>query len=60
MPLEALFLEGTPIKDYSLLRTFPLKEVSLDDPKRHAELLRAIPTLKIINLKPAEEILGDQ
>ncbi|MFL5328511.1 MAG: protein kinase domain-containing protein [Gemmataceae bacterium] len=60
MPLEALFLKGTPIKDYSLLRTLPLKEISLDDPKRHAELLRAIPTLKTINLKPADEILGDQ
>lgn len=59
MPLEVLHIRGTPIRDYSLLRTLPLKVLELDyDPKRHAELLRAIPTLKIINFRPAAEVLN--
>ncbi|MBX7105806.1 MAG: serine/threonine protein kinase [Gemmataceae bacterium] len=57
MRLEVLLMKGAPIKDYSLLKTFPLKEISIDDPKRHVELLRGIPTLKTINLKPAEDVL---
>jgi eukaryotic-like serine/threonine-protein kinase len=59
-PLEFLSITGTPLDDYTPLQRLPLKELVLDyDAKRHARLLRAIPTLKTINGKPAAEVLGD-
>lgn len=60
MPIEWLAIRNNEIKDYSPLKTLPkLTRLELDyDPKRHAELLKSIPTLKRINDKPAAEVLG--
>lgn len=60
MPIEWLLLTGSPVKDYSPLRTLPLTRVELEDPKKHADILRSIPTLKTINFKPVREVLGEQ
>jgi hypothetical protein len=58
-PLERLTLKGTRIADIAPLRSMPLKNLTLDyDPSRHADTLRAIPTLKTLNGKPAVDVLG--
>ena len=58
-PIEWLTVNGTPIEDYTPLKTMPLKILEIDNPQRHAKLLRSIPTLKSINHRPAAEVLGD-
>lgn len=55
-PLEFLSINGTPIEDLSPLLTMPLVELYIDEPLKHAELLRKIPTLKMINQKPVAEV----
>ena len=56
-PLEFLSINGTPIEDLSPLLTMPLVELHVDEPLKHADLLRKIPTLKMINQKPVAEVL---
>lgn len=56
--LKHLCCEGSPIKDYSLLREFPLEFLNITyQPEIHRELLRSIPMLQKINYKPVAEVL---
>ncbi|MFA6564488.1 MAG: protein kinase [Verrucomicrobiia bacterium] len=57
--LRWLNCKTTLVEDLSPLRNVPLEELHCDAPllAQHAVLLRAIPTLKIINGKPATELL---
>jgi len=58
LKLTYLACEGSPIRDYSLLREFPLEELHISyDPAAHRELLLSIPTLNRINYRPAGDIL---
>jgi serine/threonine protein kinase/Leucine-rich repeat (LRR) protein len=57
-PIEWLTIDGTPIEDLTPLLTMPLKALEMDNPERHIALLRRIPTLQMINHKPAAEFLG--
>jgi hypothetical protein len=55
-PLTTLHIQGTQVRDLSLLKGMPLKELTCDfKPKRDAEVLRSIKTLERINGKPAAE-----
>lgn len=58
LQLTYLACEKSPIRDYSILRDFPLEELHISyDPAVHRELLRSIPTLSRINYRPAGDIL---
>ncbi|MEZ6130257.1 MAG: leucine-rich repeat domain-containing protein [Planctomycetaceae bacterium] len=58
LPLEELYLIGCQIDDISPIRNLKLKKMTIDyDPEKHYELLSSIPTLEVINEKPASEIL---
>jgi serine/threonine protein kinase len=58
-PIRWLNCKTTRIEDLTPLRDMPLEELYCDAPllARHAALLRAIPTLKSINSKPAMDLL---
>jgi Leucine-rich repeat (LRR) protein len=56
--LETLSLIDTKVADLTSLRGLPLKEINCDfDPKRDADVLLSITTLKKINGKDAKQIL---
>jgi serine/threonine protein kinase/Leucine-rich repeat (LRR) protein len=47
---------GSGVTDLSLLKDMPLKNINLDfKAERHTQLLKSIPTLEMINGKPAED-----
>ena len=56
MPLEKLQIQGSKVTDLSPVKDLPLTWLVCDfRPERDAKILRAIPTLKTINDKPAVE-----
>jgi len=56
MPLESLRFEGSAVTDLSPIRGIPLNILQCDfQAARDAEILRAIPTLEVINSRPAAE-----
>lgn len=58
LPITELICEELRVKDWSPLKTLPLEKLRITyDAARHAEVLRAIPTLLEINGKPAKEVL---
>jgi tRNA A-37 threonylcarbamoyl transferase component Bud32/Leucine-rich repeat (LRR) protein len=57
LALEELSLTQSGVKDYSLLREFPLRRVWIDHPEEHVALLKRIPTLVEVNYKPKEQFL---
>jgi tRNA A-37 threonylcarbamoyl transferase component Bud32 len=60
MKLTTLYCDGARIGDLSALRGMPLKRLHCDfDPKRDGEILRSIPTLEMVNERPAAEVLRD-
>ena len=58
-PIEWLCIDGSPVEDLTPLLSMRLRDVELDNPRNHAELLRKIPTLRTINKRPSAEVLGD-
>jgi serine/threonine protein kinase len=61
MPLKFLWCNGTnPCTDYTPLKKLPLETLRLNyNPERDEPLLKSIPTLKSINLKPAKHFLAE-
>ncbi len=58
LPITELICEVLHVKDWSPLKTLPLEKLRITyDATRHAEVLRAIPTLLEINGKPAKDVL---
>ena len=56
MPLAGLQCQGSKVTDLSPLKGMPLTWFVCDfQPDRDTAILRAIPTLKTINYKPAKE-----
>jgi hypothetical protein len=60
MPLQHFDYSGTLVTDITPLKAMPLEEVICDfQPERDEAVLRAIPTLKTINGRPAAEFWKD-
>lgn len=55
LPLQSLRIRGTKVSDLTPLKGMPLKEIWLDDPGPHAEVLRELVGLDRINGKPAAD-----
>jgi internalin A len=60
-PLTILDLRSMSVADWSLLRKMPLERLRADEAqlREHRTLLQAIPTLKFINEKAAEQVWKD-
>ena len=61
MPLVRLECRNTNVRDYAIIKDMPLKEVSVEFPRRDQarmlELLRSVKTLETINNRKAAEYL---
>ncbi len=61
MPMRVLKINGTKVTDTNPICKMPLKHLELDyQHDRDAELLKAIPSLEMINLKKADEFWKEQ
>jgi hypothetical protein len=58
LPLEELYTLGAPSDDFSPIRGLRLRKLGRNYQPRHADALRAMPTLRTINDKPAAQLLG--
>lgn len=61
MPMTVLKINGTKVTDTNPIRKMPLKHLELDyQHDRDAEILKAIPSLELINLKKADDFWNEQ
>lgn len=59
-PLEILRIDGAPIDNVAVIAKFPLlTEVRMDDPLSHAEILRQLPNLQVVNDRPVDQLWAD-